>query len=296
MKSDAKVGRRSRPHPWVQTFAFVMNSVALDAPLRAAPIEHALVEAGWDTHCAVEAIAETGSTNEDLIARARVGRPAHPIVRAADFQHHGRGRQGRRWHAAPRQALLFSIAYPLAALPDQLPAITLSCSVAIAECLAVHGATLQLKWPNDIIAGSRKVAGILSELAVDANGRYTLVVGIGLNLHVDRAALGIEQPVAALDELLPPNQLDRNTLIGRIAAAVLAAAQQFQSEGFVPFRPRFNALLEARGRFVDIFDGDRCVASGRLVEVDDDGRLMLESGGIVRGISVGDVSLRAGDR
>lgn len=283
-------------HPWVQTFAFVMNSVALDAPLRAPPIEHALVEAGWDRHCVVEVIAETGSTNEDLIARARAAQPIHPIVRAADFQHHGRGRQGRTWQAAPRQAILFSIAYPLAALPDQLPAITLSCSVAIAECLTTRGATVQLKWPNDIRAGGRKLAGILSELAVDANGRYTLVVGIGLNLHVDRAALAIEQPVAALDELLPPNQLDRNTLIGRIAAAVLAAAQRFQSEGFVPFRPRFNALLEARGRVVDIFDGDRCVASGRLVEVDGDGRLMLESGGIVRGISVGDVSLRTSDR
>lgn len=269
-----------------------MNSVVPDAPLRLAPIERALAEAGCYTPCAVEVIAETGSTNEDLIARARLARPTHPIVRAADFQHSGRGRQGRAWQAAPRQALLFSVAVPLADLPEKLPSITLSCAVTVAECLAAHGATVQLKWPNDIRSNGRKLAGLLSELAVDANGRYTLIVGVGLNLHVDRAVLGIAQPVAALDELLSPNHLDRCTWIGRIAAAILAAAQQFQMEGFAPFRPRFNTLLEARGQTVDIIDGERSVASGRLVEVDDDGRLMLETGGILLGINVGDVSMR----
>jgi BirA family biotin operon repressor/biotin-[acetyl-CoA-carboxylase] ligase len=276
----------------VQIFALIMNSVVQDAPLRLAPIERALAEAGWVTPCRVEVIAETGSTNEDLIACARIGRPATPIVRAADFQHRGRGRQGRAWQAAPRQAMLFSVACPLAELPEKLPSITLSCAVVIAECLAAHGATVQLKWPNDIRVGGRKLAGILSELAVDASGRYTLIVGVGLNLRVDRATLAIAQPVAALDELLPPNQLDRCTWIGRIAAAILGAAQQFQSEGFAPFRPRFNGLLEARGQTVEIIEGDRSVASGRLVEVDDDGRLMLETGGILLGINVGDVSMR----
>jgi BirA family biotin operon repressor/biotin-[acetyl-CoA-carboxylase] ligase len=274
-------------------FAFVMNTV-LDTPLRVAPIESALAEAGWTARCAVEVIAETGSTNEDLIARARMAQPPVPILRAADFQHRGRGRQGRAWRAAPRQALLFSVAFPLAGMPDKLPSITLSCAVAVAERLAAHGATVQLKWPNDIRAGGHKLAGILSELTADANGRYTVVVGVGLNLHADRARLGIEQPVAALDELLPPDQLDRCTWIGRMAAAILAAATQFQQEGFAPFRPRFNALLEARGQVVDVVDGESSVASGRLVEVDDTGRLMLEAGGIVRGISVGDISLRTG--
>lgn len=266
-----------------------MNQVVQDAPLSLPSIERALSEAGWTAPCAVEVVAETGSTNDDLIARARAARPDHPIIRGADFQHRGRGRQGRVWQAAPGRALLFSVAFPLAALPEKLPAITLACAVAIAECLAARGASVQLKWPNDIRVGGRKLAGILSELAVDAQGRYTLVIGVGLNLH--RADDEVAARVA-LDELVAPEQLDRCRWIGCIGAAILAAAAQFQSEGFAPFRPRFNALLEARGEIVDIVDGDRVAARGRLVEVDDDGRLMLESEGIMRGISVGDVSLR----
>lgn len=267
-----------------------MTTFVQDAPLSLANVERALVEAGWVTPCSVELVAETGSTNEDLIARTRMARPATPIVRAADFQRCGRGRQGRPWLAAPRRAVLLSVAFPLAELPERLPSVTLSCAVAIAECLAAHGGvSVQLKWPNDIRVDGRKLAGILSELAVDAKGRYTVIVGIGLNLHVDRADLGIEQPVAALEDLMPADQLDRSAWIGRIAAAILGAAARFQKEGFAPFRPRFNALLEARGQVVDIIDGHSSVASGRLVEVDEDGRLMLESGGILRGISVGDV-------
>jgi BirA family biotin operon repressor/biotin-[acetyl-CoA-carboxylase] ligase len=168
--------------------------------------------------------------------------------------------------------------------------------VAIADCLAAHGVVVQLKWPNDIRIAGRKLAGILSELAVDASGRYTLVVGVGLNLRADRARLGIEQPVAALDELLPLNEIDRCRWIGRTAAAVLGAVKQFQSAGFAAFRSRFNSLLEARGQVVDIIEGDHSVASGRLIEVDDDGRLMIENGGILRGINVGDVSLRTSGR
>lgn len=255
-----------------------------------ATIERMLADAAVGA-CEIELVASTGSTNDDLIARARAARPRHPILRVAEFQHRGRGRRGRAWQATAGRALLLSVAVPLDSVPSKLPAVALVCAVAIAECLAAQGASIELKWPNDLLIGGRKLAGILCELAADAAGRHTLVVGVGLNLHGGKGERDAGR--AALDELIVVDAQDHAGWTGRIAAAILAATCRFIDAGFAPYRDRFNRLLAARGSSVDIVDGARVVASGRLLEVDDEGRLLIDSGGERHAISVGDVSLRA---
>lgn len=244
--------------------------------------------------CCVEAVAITGSTNDDLVVRARARQPLRCILRASDFQTAGRGRQQRAWRAAPGDALLFSVALPLAAGHGSLSAVTLACGVALAECLGEHGVTVQLKWPNDVRADGRKLAGILSELVVDRDGQCTLVVGVGMNLRLDDAARrAIEQPAIALDQLLAASiERGRELWIGRFGGAIIAAAAQFARDGFDPFCARFNRLLEARGDAVDVVDGNQTVISGRVIEVDRCGRLVIESGNVIHRISVGDVLLR----
>lgn len=266
-------------------------------PLAAAGIEEALARA-WTGACAVEAVPVTGSTNQDLAARARVRQSAHCILRAADFQTGGRGRQQRSWRAAPGDALLFSVAIPMAEVPSALSAVTLACAVALAECLAEYGVAVQLKWPNDIRVGGQKLAGILSELVADRAGRYTLVVGVGVNLRLDAAARrAIEQPAIALDQLLAASiDRRREPWIGRFGGAVVGTAQQFMRDGFDPFYARFNHLFEARGEMVDVVDGGERVISGRVLEVDRSGRLVVDSGDVRHNISVGDVSVRAAKR
>lgn len=272
------------------------DSVFDPPALAARAIEGWLVDAGFDGDCAVEAVDETASTNGDLMARARVERFAQPVLRAADFQYEGRGRQGRPWMALPRHALLFSLGMPLAELPASLPSITLACGVALAECLQQRGVQVQLKWPNDLRVNGRKLGGILSELAVDDQARYTLVVGIGINLHLEPSARElIGQPALGLDEVLPPAVVasEREAWIGRLAAAVLETLAVFSREGFAAFRPRFNALMEGRGREVDVVDNGQVTLSGRLGEVDGYGRLLIEvGGGAPRAVSVGDVIFR----
>jgi BirA family biotin operon repressor/biotin-[acetyl-CoA-carboxylase] ligase len=175
-------------------------------------------------------------------------------------------------------------------LPPKLPAIArLRCGAR--RGLAAHGAAIELKWPNDLLIGGRKLAGILCELAADAGGRHTLVAGVGLNLHGDGGMRDAGR--AALDEFIAVDAQDRAGWIGRIAAAILTATGCFNDAGFAPYRDRFNQRLAARGSSVDIIDGARVVASGRLLEVDDEGRLLIESSGTRHAISVGDVSLRA---
>ena len=272
------------------------DSVFDPPALAARAIERWLVDAGFDGDCAVETVDETASTNGDLMARARVEQFTRPVLRAADFQYEGRGRQGRPWMALPRHALLFSLGMPLAELPASLPSITLACGVALAECLQQRGVQVQLKWPNDLRVNGRKLGGILSELAVDDQARYTLVVGIGINLHLEPSARElIGQPALGLDEVLEPAVVasEREAWIGRLAAAILDTLAVFSREGFAAFRPRFNALMEGRGREVDVVDNGQVTLSGRLGEVDGYGRLLIEvGGGAPRAVSVGDVIFR----
>lgn len=267
---------------------------ASSVDLSSAEVEKALA-LEWQGACSVETVAVTRSTNEDLVLRSRRHQPATCILRCAGFQTHGRGRQARVWRAAPGDALLFSAALPLSAIPASLPAVTLACGVALAECLSDAGVIAQLKWPNDVRVDRRKLAGILTELVVDRSARYTLVIGVGMNLRLEAAARrAIEQPAIALDQLCATLERSREQWIGRLGSALMAATTQFVRDGFEPFCDRFNQLLEARGELVDVVDG-RQHTSGRVVGVDDAGRLVLDSDGVTRTLSVGDVSVRADD-
>ena len=184
----------------------------------------------------------------------------------------------------------------LVELPASFPAITLACGVALAECLQSRGVEIQLKWPNDLRVGGRKLGGILSELAADDKARFTLVVGVGVNLHLEPSTRHmIDQPALGLDEILPPDVVaaEREAWIGRLAAATLQTLDVFTRQGFAAFRPRFSALMEGRGRAVDVIDNGAVVVSGRLGDVDGHGRLLIEVGrGPPRTVSVGDVVFR----
>ena len=265
------------------------------APLASAAIARALA-LKWRGACAVEAVAVTGSTNADLVLRARAQQPPECLLRAADFQSNGRGRQQRRWHAACGEGLLFSLAIPLAGAARSLPAITLACGVVLAECLIERGISVQLKWPNDIRIEGRKLGGILTELVADRDARHTLVIGVGINWHLDDAMCRlIEQPAIALDQLLATSvSQPREHWIGCFGGAIFAAAAQFVRDGFDPFRARFNQLLESRGALVEVQgDGARVVPiRGRVIEVDQQGRLIIEAEGRRHAVSVGDVSVR----
>lgn len=272
------------------------ESRAGPTPLSGIAIERSL-QACCAEACLVEAIAVTGSTHDDLANLARARQPSHCLLRATDYQTGGRGRRMRAWRASPGDALLFSLAVPINTVPGSLSAASLVCGVALVECLAEHGVRSQLKWPNDVRVDRRKLAGILCELVSDRERRRTLVIGVGINWHLDAEALrSIGQPAVALDQLLQESQPQpREWWIGRLAGALLKAIETFVRHGFDPFNARFNELLEARGEMVDIIDQQRTIA-GRVIEVDRLGRLIVESTGERIAVNVGDVSIRQPQR
>ncbi len=166
--------------------------------------------------------------------------------------------------------------------------------------LPTHGVAVQLKWPNDVRINGCKLAGILTELVTDRNAAHTLVIGVGMNLHLDDAARSaIGQPAIALDQLLGEASAkalqSREQWIGHLGGAIVAAAVRFMQDGFGPFHVRFNQLLESRGEMVDVSQGEAVAEpaiSGRLIEVDRLGRLVIEAEGRRHSVSVGDVSVR----
>jgi len=142
----------------------------------------------------VRAVAETGSSNADLLAAAGAG-AAEGTVLVAEAQTAGRGRLGRRWASPPRAGLTFS----LLLRPDGVPAGLLSWLpllagvAAAASVRAAAAVDATLKWPNDVLVGERKLGGILAERTGTA-----VVIGIGINVWQARADLPPDAPATSL--------------------------------------------------------------------------------------------------
>jgi BirA family biotin operon repressor/biotin-[acetyl-CoA-carboxylase] ligase len=240
----------------------------------------------------VDAIA---STNTEWLERARRAAPRRPAVLCARLQTGGRGRRGRAWLGTPGGALLFSLALPWRRTPAQSAAVTLACGTAVATCLAAAVGPIALKWPNDVLLEDRKLAGLLVELAEDAGGARTLVVGLGLNLQIGAAERrAIEQPVADLAERLGrvADEAEQEDWLVRLALALLEAARRFEAEGFAPFRAAFERRCAWLGREVVLHEAAGARRRGILRGVDAQGGLRLECEGEIVTIISGEMSLR----
>lgn len=231
----------------------------------------------------------TGSTNADVAAAARAG-AAEGLVVVAERQDAGRGRIGRQWVSPPRAGLTFSVLLRPAGVPTHrwgwLP---LLAGVALATAVTtVAGVETWLKWPNDLLAGAgrRKVAGLLAEVADDA-----VVVGIGLNVTL--AAEDLPRPDATSLALAGATELDRNVLLPPILAALSADYLAWRAAGGDPesagllagYRERCDTL--GRQVRVELPAGDPLL--GKAVDVDVDGRLVVETATGPTLVAAGDV-------
>jgi BirA family biotin operon repressor/biotin-[acetyl-CoA-carboxylase] ligase len=224
---------------------------------------------GWHVHH----VAETGSTNTDLLAAAADGAPDRTVLRT-DHQTAGRGRLDRRWDAPPGTNLLVSILFRT--VPDSPGELTRRIGLAaIDACAEVAGVRPELKWPNDLLLDDRKLAGILAQRAPDG----PVVVGLGLNvgwapegaarLVEDPAAPGAPGPAAALEALLRAYD-----------ALPVDPAELHES---------YRSALATLGRTVRV-ELPTGVLEGRALDVEPDGRLVvLDACGVSHRLDVGDV-------
>ncbi len=237
---------------------------------------------------ALEVVAETGSTNSDLLARCTT--LAMPTMLVAETQSAGRGRAGRSWLSEPGSALTFSLAWPFHHRPQALLGLPLAVGVALAEALAALEVVVQLKWPNDVLKNGKKLAGVLVETTMIGDVTWA-VVGVGLNLRMPpelEAQIGRE--VADATWLA---QMDRNRLLAILLEHLVACLQKFDVAGLAPFVEIWNALHAYAGQQVNILDQGKAVRSGVALGINQQGCLLLQDErGPIQPVMVGDVSLR----
>ncbi|SHN42925.1 BirA family transcriptional regulator, biotin operon repressor / biotin-[acetyl-CoA-carboxylase] ligase [Duganella sacchari] len=239
------------------------------------------------SHIAIETVAETGSTNADLLAR--IGTLPGPVLRIAENQTAGRGRAGRSWLSRPGAALMFSLAWRFKGPLHNMSGLPMAVGVALAETIVSLGVPVQIKWPNDLLRDGAKLAGILVETQKTDDAIWA-VIGCGLNLLMpDELEAQIGREVASAPWLA---QMDRNQLMAALLGRLAAVLAEFDDTGFAPFTERWNALHAWHGKDVVLLDNGAVMQQGRAAGVDAIGRLLLDTDQGRVEILSGDVSLR----
>ena len=226
------------------------------------------------------------STQAIVFALAADGAPDRTVV-VAESQAAGRGRRGRVWQDEPGASLLTSILLRPRLAPAQLPTLSLTAGVAVAEAIAsAAGLTARLKWPNDVLVEGRKLAGILLESRLSsAPAASACVVALGIGINVAQRAFPPELAEHATSvRLAGGGDLDRDVLLVALLEALDRWRARLESEGFAPVRTRWRSLADTLGRTVSV-DG----VTGVAVDVDDDGALLVDEGGRRRRVVAGDV-------
>jgi BirA family biotin operon repressor/biotin-[acetyl-CoA-carboxylase] ligase len=241
---------------------------------------------------AIEVLDSIDSTNTRLMQRAAAGAPSG-LVLAAEAQTAGRGRRGRVWRSAVGSTLTFSLLWRFAQGARELAGLSLAVGLALARTLRAAGATgVALKWPNDVVLPSGKLAGILIEMQGDVLGPSAAVIGIGVNVRADlRVAEQVDQPLADL-ETATGKPVDRNVLLARMLAELSGVLGSFTQGGFAPLREEWQQLHAHQDRRVRLLLPDGESLAGIARGVADDGVLLLETESGVRGFHSGELSLR----
>jgi BirA family biotin operon repressor/biotin-[acetyl-CoA-carboxylase] ligase len=235
------------------------------------------VEFGLDAPYEVEYHETIDSTNaraRDLAVDGRAN-----VVVLADAQTGGRGRLDRAW-SSPSGGIWLSILSRPQVPPAQAPAYTLGAAVATTRAVREAGVDASIKWPNDVLVGDRKLAGILTEMEGEADRVSWLVVGIGINANVDAADLPTDRPVTTVREEV--GDVDRRELTQSLLAAFHELTVDLQQ-----VLPAWRKLSSTLGQRVRVeTPGEEIV--GDAVDVRFPGSLVVETAEGTREVTAGD--------
>lgn len=233
--------------------------------------------------------AETGSTSDDALAAARAGAPSGSLFVAA-HQRAGRGRSGRSWLSPEGAGLLFSVLLrPEGSVAEHAP-LTLAVGLGVRAALAAEvPIAFGVKWPNDVLAAERKVAGVLCEAQLEAGRVAALAIGVGINVG---GRPGEALPEAtSLAELMPAGGAlpEREPLLARVLANMERYVESCLEQGFARLGAEFASHDALRGRRVRV--SGTAELSGVARGVGADGQLLIESDGVIVPVRSGTVRI-----
>jgi len=218
----------------------------------------------------------TDSTNSDALLAARSGAQHGPVY-FADEQRAGRGRGDHAWHSAAGDGLYVSVLLrpPIPAL--RLPLMPLAAGLAAAESIqAVAGLTVDLRWPNDLLIGSRKTGGILVESKISNGAVDFAVVGIGINVHQESFDSDLSTTATSLD-METGRRVSRQHLLVALLKSLEREAlglADATAGGTIPARVE-QASSWIRGRRVEVHGPQAC--TGVTAGLDEHGFLLVRT-------------------
>jgi len=243
-------------------------------------------------HFTLRIVDSVDSTNRALLEAAQRGAPDGTVL-AAEHQFAGRGRRGRAWQSALGGSLAFSVLWRFDAGIAALGGLSLAAGLAVARAVNRHSRhRAGLKWPNDVLVGHRKLAGILVEVQGDSEGPSLAVVGIGLNVRLPPAQReAIDQAVVDLAEM--GVTCGRNTLLAACLAELHDVVVRLRRDGFRALRAEWEAHHAHAGAPVTLTLPDARTLHGIAAGVDERGAFLLtDDSGVTRAFHGGEISLR----
>ena len=229
------------------------------------------------------------STNAEAL-RAIDSGAAAPFVITAERQTAGRGRRGRKWVSPFAENIYYSLVLRMDGGMRQLEGLSLVVGLAVLSALRAVGLSdAGLKWPNDVLVGNKKIAGILLELVGDPADVCHVVLGIGINVNM-RLASEVDQAWTSV--FLESGRLvNRNTLISRLNDSLLMYLKRHAAEGFTAIQAEWEQNHLWQGREVSLIAGVHQV-DGTVMGIDQQGALRMSVNGEVKVYSGGELSLR----
>jgi BirA family transcriptional regulator, biotin operon repressor / biotin---[acetyl-CoA-carboxylase] ligase len=242
------------------------------------------IRAGW-LGCQRVDVEECGSTNDEAARLARAG-ARHGTIVIAHAQTKGRGRDGHAWVSPPGAGLYLSaVVRPPLPLSD-VPPMTLAIGLGACDAARALGADVRLKWPNDLLVGTRKLGGILVETQSQGARLEAVIVGIGINL---RGAAPTEGAITLAEAV--EGSVDRETFIERLFAHVERWIDRYVAVGIDAIVPAWHDRM-ARGLTARATATDGAALVGEVVGLDRDGALLLrDDDGRVHRVRAGDVQV-----
>lgn len=253
-------------------------------------LDRARLAAGSDlvADVTVEVLDEAPSTNAVAVQRAQAG-AAEGLVVLADHQSAGRGRLDRSWETPPRTAVTFSLLLRPTAPTRSWPWLPLLTGYAVDKALKARGLDAGVKWPNDVLIGERKVAGILVERIETPDGPAA-VIGVGLNTSMTEDELPV--PHATSLAIESGEQPDRVEVFFEVLAAIRESYDAWQADGDLNgmrLAESYTKACVTVGQDVRVDLPEGSVLEGRAVDIDPTGQLVVRASDGDHHVGAGDV-------
>lgn len=251
--------------------------MSTDAPR--APLDRKRISEEISPYWRVSVVQENESTQEDLMQLVNKNQALPKSVVVSEYQSAGRGRLDRNFEAAPMSALTFSLYIEPKVEREEWSFLTLLTALSIQEAITSldNNVAINIKWPNDLLIGEKKCAGIIAQASEKG-----VIIGIGINVGMNQKELPVPSATSLAIEGL--SQLDRNAILAVILNHFEVNLQIWElGKSFIA---EYKGVCATIGEDVEVtLPGGRTITS-KALGISDSGELLLESGEVV---SVGDV-------